>query len=110
MPATIPSVTALAPSQGSLLDIPPKPTKAVSISSPPALTLILACRTKKNAEGAKQILLSYHHKELNKRKGQGLEVREGWLEGLQIVCENVDLASPGGDDGILSFCERIKST
>jgi 3-keto steroid reductase len=83
-------------------------TKHVPTTPPPTLTLILACRSRTNGENAREILLETHDRELKERARNGMPVREGWREGLRVVIETVDLDSVGGDNGILSFTERIK--
>lgn len=72
------------------------------------LTLILACRSGAKAQEAIDILWKTHKSDLEKRKKSGLAVKEGWLEGLEIVWEGVNLDSPGGKNGILAFTERVK--
>jgi 3-keto steroid reductase len=70
--------------------------------------LVLACRSQTRAEEAKNILLTSHEAELQTRKEQGISVRPGWKEGLRIDFEQLDLETPGGKAGILSFCNRVK--
>ena len=99
----------MAPSQLHLLDDSPHPTKFVPDDPPPTLTLILACRSASKAAKAKKEMLQGHMKELKRRKEQGHAVREGWVEGLRVVVEPIDLDAVGGNNGVLAFCERVKS-
>jgi len=87
-----------------------KATTFVSDDKPLTLTLILACRSGKKAAEAIEIVKKKHFKELEKRRRKGIAVREGWLEGLKIVWEPVELGNVGGKNGVLTFCERIKET
>ncbi|WVW80930.1 hypothetical protein I302_102921 [Kwoniella bestiolae CBS 10118] len=110
IPISTPQLTALPPSlRGSFdEDEDEEPTKHID-ENPPALTLILACRSEKKALAAKQILLDKHEKELKEREEMGEEIRRGWLEDLKIVWEGVDLDNPGGGSGVLGFCEGLKA-
>lgn len=76
--------------------------------TPPSLTLILACRSQKNADVTERALLQAHEEELEKRRAEGKPVREGWKDGLRIVTELVDLDSVGGPNGILTMCQRVR--
>lgn len=76
--------------------------------TPPTLTLILACRSQKNADATERALLQAHEEELDKRRSEGKPVREGWKDGLKIVSELVDLDSLGGPNGILTMCQRVR--
>ncbi|OCF31811.1 3-keto sterol reductase [Kwoniella heveanensis BCC8398] len=108
IPAAKPQSTALPPSLQYLLHQPPSATTPHIPSPPPALTLILACRSETKAIEAKEILLKRHLRDLENRKKRGEKVREGWRDGLRVVWEGVDLDSPGGQNGVLAFCERLK--
>ncbi|KAK8850457.1 hypothetical protein IAR55_004375 [Kwoniella newhampshirensis] len=120
VPASTPQPTALPPSLQHLLSpssssSPPldrgKATKSISETKPPTLTLILACRSETKALEARQTLLEGHEKELSKREKKGMQSREGWLEGLRIVWEGLNLDDPGmggKGNGVLGFCERLK--
>lgn len=108
IPASTPQPTALPPSmRDSIRSNPLQPTK---ISMPETtLTLILACRSGAKAQEAIDILWKKHKSDLEKRKKKGLAAKEGWLEGLRIVWEGVNLDSPGGENGILAFTERVRN-
>ncbi|WVQ95483.1 hypothetical protein IAU59_002580 [Kwoniella sp. CBS 9459] len=108
IPASKPQSTALPPSLQYLLHRPPSETTTHIPSPPPTLTLILACRSEKKAIEAREILLKKHTKDLEDRKRRGDRVREGWTDGLRVVWEGVDADSPGGKNGVLAFCERLK--
>ncbi|WVF67920.1 hypothetical protein IAT40_002682 [Kwoniella sp. CBS 6097] len=108
IPASKPQSTALPPSLQYLLHQPPSETTTHIPSPPPTLTLILACRSEQKANEARAILLKRHLKDLENRKKRGEKVREGWTEGLRLVWEGADLDSPGGKNGVLAFCERLK--
>ena len=110
IPVSTPQASALPPSQRHLLDADPEPTEHISSSSPPTLTLILACRSGPKAEEARQLLIKGHELELEQRANQGLPVRKGWKEGLKIVWEPVDLDSLGGSNGVIQFCARLTET
>lgn len=43
------------------------------------------------------------------RKLRGKPERPGWLEGLEIVFEELDVDKVGGRGGILDFAARIKA-
>ncbi|WVQ73233.1 hypothetical protein IAR50_002799 [Cryptococcus sp. DSM 104548] len=108
MRASTPQKTALAPSLQHLLHSPnsTEPTH----SSPPdtTLTIILACRSEKKALEARDLLISGHLEELAKRRKEGkIGEKAGWREGLRIEWEGLDLDSPGGQNGVLGFCERL---
>nr|ODN93991.1 3-keto sterol reductase [Cryptococcus depauperatus CBS 7841] len=106
MPGLLPQATAVPPLLRPLIDSSPSDT---SVSGPETtLTLVLACRSQKKAQEAKKILLKRHEKELQKREARGL-MKQGWREGLHIVWEGVDLDRPGGDTGVLSFCDRLRA-
>ena len=70
--------------------------------------MIIACRSPVKAAKAKEDLLKRHHKDLDRRRKAGIPEREGWLSGLRIEHEGVDLDAVGGKYGILTFCERIR--
>lgn len=108
IPASTPQPTALPPSmRDSIRSNSLQPTK---ISVPETtLTLILACRSGAKAQEAIDILWKKHKSDLEKRKKKGLAAKEGWLEGLRIVWEGVNLDSPGGENGILAFTERVRN-
>lgn len=81
---------------------------AYSSTSPPAtLTLILACRSRSKAEVAIKSLRKEHELGLIGRKMRGYKEREGWLEGLEIVFEELDVDKVGGQGGVLDFSRRI---
>lgn len=42
------------------------------------------------------------------RKMRGAEERKGWLEGLEIVFEELDVDRVGGQGGVLDFAARIR--
>ena len=107
MPAAVPQQSAIPPSIKRKIDTAPS-IKTVPDTPPPVLTLVLGCRTMKSAEETKETILKIHHQELALRRDNGMTVREGWLEGLQIDCETADLSYPGGENGTLAFCDRIK--
>ncbi|WWC65125.1 uncharacterized protein I303_107739 [Kwoniella dejecticola CBS 10117] len=109
IPISTPQLTALPPSLRSTFnpDADSKPTEEIP-DAPPTLTLILACRSRSKAELAREILLEKHEKDLAARRKRGEAERIGWKEGLRIVWEGVDLDNPGGGNGVLGFCERVK--
>lgn len=108
MPASTPQPTALPPSMQDSIHSSSslQPTKTSVPDT--TLTLILACRSGAKAQEAIDVLWKKHKSDLEKRKKRGLAVKEGWLEGLEIVWEGVNLDSPGGKNGILAFTERVK--
>ncbi|WWC72497.1 uncharacterized protein I206_106459 [Kwoniella pini CBS 10737] len=110
IPISTPQLTALPPSLRSEFDAESaqKPTEQIP-NPPPTLTLILACRSRSKAELAREILLEKHEKDLIERRKRGEKERSGWKEGLKIVWEGVDLDNPGGGNGVLGFCESLKS-
>ncbi|OCF78562.1 3-keto sterol reductase [Kwoniella mangroviensis CBS 8886] len=111
IPISTPQLTALPPSLRNDFneDELDEPTKYIE-EDPPTLTLILACRSEAKALEARRILLDKHEQELRERQEiSGEEVRKGWKEGLRIVWEGVDLDNPGGGNGVLGFCERLKT-
>ncbi|WRT70614.1 uncharacterized protein IL334_007612 [Kwoniella shivajii] len=112
IPASTPQSTAMPPSLRSSFKTSSSKEKAKAkeeIADPPAtLTLILACRSQSKAEEAKQILLTIHEKDLKNRIDRGEKVRTGWKEGLRIEWQGLDLDNPGGGNGVLGFCERLK--
>ncbi len=74
------------------------------------LTLILACRSLKKAQAAKEEILERHLRMLEQRRRQrGWEAPAGWKEGLRIEIELLDVDSPAGENGILAFCDRLKA-
>lgn len=77
-------------------------------SPPPTLTLILACRSRSKAELAIKSLRKEHELGLIGRKMRGHKEREGWLEGLEIVFEELDVDKVGGRGGCLDFSRRIR--
>lgn len=108
IPASTPQPTALAPSMRD--SIPSNSLRPTKTSVPDTtLTLILACRSGAKAQEAIDMLWKKHKSDLEKRKKKGLAVKKGWLEGLRIVWEGVNLDSPGGTNGILAFTERVKN-
>lgn len=107
--------TAVHPSLQHLLDDDESTQSQASSSKtssseaqPATLTLVLVCRSIRNAEKTRKLLLEEHEALLLSRANQGLAARKGWWEGLEIRCENCDFSEPGGDNGILSACERLK--
>ncbi|KAH8089227.1 hypothetical protein HD553DRAFT_267755 [Filobasidium floriforme] len=80
----------------------------VNTQPPPTLTLILACRSRQRAEVAIKQLKKQHELGLIGRKMRGAEERKGWLEGLEIVFEELDVDRVGGQGGVLDFASRIR--
>lgn len=112
IPASTPHLPAIPFELQALLPGPEDPftdEKKVPRGPPPTLTLILAVRSRRNGDAAREQILAVHEKELEARRRRGLPVREGWRDGLQLVVETVDLDSVGGDHGVLQFCERIRN-
>ncbi|OWZ66649.1 hypothetical protein AYX15_02117 [Cryptococcus neoformans] len=108
IPASTPQPTALPPSmRDSIRSNSLQPTKTSVPET--TLTLILACRSGAKAQEAIDILWKKHKSDLEKRKKKGLAAKEGWLEGLRIVWEGVNLDSPGGENGILAFTEHVRN-
>lgn len=111
VPCAIPQPTALPPSLSGLLDAPgasKAARTAARLPEPhPTLTLVLACRSEKNALEAREIILKRHKKDLAKRRRKGEVIPKGWEEGLKIEYELVDLDAVGGPKGILAFTRRI---
>lgn len=54
-------------------------------------------------------LKKQHELGLIGRKMRGHKERQGWLEGLEIVFEELDVDRVGGRGGVLDFSERIKA-
>ncbi|BEJ16456.1 hypothetical protein CspHIS471_0510610 [Cutaneotrichosporon sp. HIS471] len=104
VPAAQPRPTAIAP---SLLN---SETKTGIMPSPhPTLTLILACRSQRNADEARSKILEQHAQDLRMRRSAGESIPPGWEEGLRVESELVDLDCVGGPKGVLSFCQRISA-
>ncbi|BEI79618.1 hypothetical protein CcaverHIS002_0101470 [Cutaneotrichosporon cavernicola] len=104
VPAAQPRPTAIAP---RLLN---SETKAGIMPSPhPTLTLILACRSQRNADEARAKILEQHTQDLRMRRSAGESIPPGWEEGLRVESELVDLDCVGGPKGLLSFCQRISA-
>ncbi|KAK4686947.1 hypothetical protein P7C73_g3174, partial [Tremellales sp. Uapishka_1] len=110
IPLSQPQPTALPAGLSCTASSSVSSAKTVPSSPPPTLTLILACRSGQKASEAISLVLKKHYKELEQRRKAGVPVREGWKEGLKLVWEKVDLDSVGGKNGVLTFCERIRST
>jgi 3-keto steroid reductase len=111
VPAAQPRPTAIAPSLtdlGSMEKAPSEPT-GVMPSPHPSLTLVLACRSQKNAEEARAKILEQHAHDLQTRRSAGEVIPAGWEEGLRVEYELVDLDCVGGPTGVLSFCQRISA-
>lgn len=53
-------------------------------------------------------LKKQHELGLIGRKMRGAEERKGWLEGLEIVFEELDVDRVGGRGGVLDFAARIR--
>jgi 3-keto steroid reductase len=87
----------------------PSVSKYTTTLPPPTLTLILACRSRQRAESAIKDLKKQHELGLIGRKMRGHKERQGWLEGLEIVFEELDVDRVGGRGGVLDFSERIKN-
>ncbi|ORX41092.1 hypothetical protein BD324DRAFT_37901 [Kockovaella imperatae] len=111
MPAAVIQKTALPPSRRQvLIDQAPELVSEVSDRPPATLTLIVTCRSMQNAIETKEAILETHMRELKMREKNGIPERNGWLAGLRIECETADLSSPGGSDGVLALCERLKKS
>lgn len=111
VPAAQPRPTAIAPcltDLGSMEKAPSEPT-GVMPSPHPSLTLVLACRSQKNAEEARAKILEQHAHDLQTRRSAGEVIPTGWEEGLRVEYELVDLDCVGGPTGVLSFCQRISA-
>jgi 3-keto steroid reductase len=109
--ASLPSFTSVPPSLKPLLETDGgvrAARVAARIPEPhPTLTLVLACRSEKNAIEAREKLLEEHKKLLKLRRWRGDDVPEDWEQELRIEYELVDLDSVGGDKGVLSFSRRL---
>ena len=55
-------------------------------------------------------LLEDHEQLLLNRARKGLKVREHWRDRLHIKLETCDLSTPGGDQGLLALCDRLRQT
>lgn len=111
VPAATPRPTAIAPSLvdlGSMEKAPNEPT-GVMPAPHPTLTLILACRSQRNADEARTKILEQHAHDLRTRRSAGESIPKGWEEGLRIEAELVDLDCVGGPMGVLSFCQRVSA-
>lgn len=110
VPSAVPQLAALPSPLSGLLDGPGAAAASTAASLPrphPTFTLVLACRSEKNAIAARDAVLARHKKDLAARRRKGIPVPYGWEEGLRVEYELVDLDSVGGDKGLLSFARRI---
>jgi 3-keto steroid reductase len=101
---SLPQYSAFAPDQSTSTSSLPTPPRAEI-----TLTLILACRSLTKAQVAKEQLLERHLKLLEKRRRAGLTTPETWTKGLRLDIELLDVDAPNGENGILDFCQRLRT-
>lgn len=112
VPCAVPTESSLPPALAPLLSDEGSAAARTAARMPsphPTLTLILACRSEKNATAARTKILDAHNAELAARRKRGIPIPDGWIEGLRVEFEPVDLDAVGGPNGILAFTRRIAS-